>query len=156
MVVIIINTIIFDNKIFKKYDSMYYVSSDGQIYSFYKNGILKHYIDIDGYHRVDIHGEHIKVHRLVYHVWINKLKENEQINHKDDNKNNNNVINLYSGTQKDNIDDCFKNNHRVGNVKCILIYDKLENKIIRFPNCKEFLEYSGHPQKNGSFSRCKK
>lgn len=46
---------IIDGKEFKKYDNMYYISADGDVYSKYSHKCLKHNIDIDGYHRVDIH-----------------------------------------------------------------------------------------------------
>lgn len=51
--------LIFNDKIFKPYDNNYYVSNDGDIYSVYKKGLLKHNIDIYGYHRVDILGKQI-------------------------------------------------------------------------------------------------
>ena len=32
--------------------------------------------------------------------------------------------NLYCGTQKENIQDCFVNNHRVGRINKLIVYDK--------------------------------
>ena len=107
--------IIIENKILKPYDKNYYVSEYGDVYSLYSKKFLKHQIDCDGYHRVDIHSKHIKIHKLVYLTWIGNVKKGEQINHKDDDKNNNHYSNLYIGSQKENIQDCIKNNHRVGN-----------------------------------------
>ena len=147
--------IIYNNKLFKPYDEMYYVSADGDIYSTYKRGLLKHNIDINGYHRVDIHRKHIKVHKLVYLVWRGEIINGLQINHIDDNKDNNHYSNLYLGSQKDNIKDCCKNKHRVGQIKHIKVYDKLLDKVLEFPTIKSFLEYTGHPQSNGSLQRCK-
>ena len=83
------------------------------MYSKYKNGLLKHYIDHDGYHRVDIHSKHAKVHTLVYKTWVGEIPCGMQINHIDDDKDNNSVYNLYLGTQRDNIADCFDNEHIV-------------------------------------------
>ena len=145
--------LLYHGKIFKSYDKTYYVSNSGDIYSMYKRGILKHYIDKYGYHRVDIHGKHIKVHKLVYLTWNGDIPENKQINHLDDNKDNNYYKNLYLGTQKENIDDCKRNNHRLGNIKCLTLLDKDINKIIVFPSVKKFIEYSGHSNVNGSFSK---
>lgn len=145
--------IIIDEKIFKPYDEIYYISADGDVYSKYSNKLLKHYIDLDGYHRVDIHSKHMKVHKLVFLTWIGKLKDKEQINHKDDNKNNNHYTNLYAGSQKENIQDCVLNEHRKGNVWYLTIYDKEENKIITFCPASNFIEYSGHPNKNKSVKR---
>ena len=83
---------IFQGKEFRKYDEHYYVSADGDIYSTYKKGLLKHSIDLDGYHRVDIHSKHMKVHKLVYLVWGGPIPDGKQLNHIDDNKDNNSFI----------------------------------------------------------------
>lgn len=140
---------------FKSYDNMYYVSQYGDVFSLYKNGLLKHYIDLDGYHRVDIHGKHIKVHKLVYLVWHGSIPKNMQVNHLDDNKNNNYYKNLYLGTQKENISDCINNEHRIGNTQSVTVYDKKEDKIITFPSVKEFISYTGRNISNGSIAHCK-
>lgn len=138
---------------YKKYNDAYFVSRDGQAYSMFSHKKLKHLIDCDGYHYVDIHGKHKKVHQLVYHCWSTEPSLGKQINHIDDNKNNNHIDNLYAGTQKQNILDCFKNNHRVGN-KWILIVKELQSgKRFGFYPAKEFLKYSGHVQTNGSLKR---
>lgn len=146
--------LIFNDKIFKSYDNNYYVSNDGDIYSVYKKGLLKHNNDIYGYHRVDIHSKHMKVHRLVYLVWCGDIPTSMQINHIDDNKDNNYYKNLYIGTQQENICDCKRNSHRVGNVKSITVLDKLIGKQINFPSVKDFIIYSGHGNKSGSLNKC--
>lgn len=143
---------IYKNKEFKQYDDSYYISADGDIYSVYKKGLLKHNIDIDGYHRVDIHGKHMKIHRLVFMTWVGDIPDNLQVNHKDDNKDNNHFNNLYVGTQKQNIQDCITNKHRKGNVRQIDIVDKLFDEILHFDSIKEFLLYTGHHISNGSLS----
>ena len=149
------NEIIFDNKIFKRYDDMYYVSEYGDVYSKYSNKLLKHAIDINGYHRVDIHGKHMKIHKLVYMTWVNyNIPPGSQINHIDDDKDNNHWSNLYLGTQKQNIADCVRNKHRVGHIYSITILDKSCNKLIQFPSNKEFIKYSGHNISNGSITHC--
>ena len=85
--------IIIDKKILKSFDDTYYIGEYGEVYSTYSKKFLKQSIDLDGYPRVDIHGKHKKVHKLVYETWIGKLDDNEQVNHKDDNKlNYNNYI----------------------------------------------------------------
>lgn len=144
----------YNGKEYKKYDENYYVSADGDIFSKYSKKILKHYIDRDGYHRVDIHRKHIKIHKLVYLTWIGPIIDGLQINHKDDNKNNNNKDNLYLGNQYENIQDCIRNEHRVGNKQKVCILFIKENKIIEFETKKDFLNFVGHPQKNGSLSKC--
>nr|DAJ50624.1 MAG TPA: homing endonuclease [Caudoviricetes sp.] len=145
--------IVIDNKILKKYDSTYYVSEYGDIYSLYSNKFLKHSIDLYGYHRVDIHSKHIKVHKLVYLTWIGELPKNKQINHKNDNKDDNHYMNLYAGSQKENIRDCINNNHRVGFTHYLTIYDKKENKTLTFCPAYKFIEYSQHPCANQSVKR---
>lgn len=132
---------------------MYYISEDGDVYSKYSNKLLKHYIDHDGHHRVDIHGKHIKVHKLVYLTWVGELKQGEQINHKDDNKDNNHYANLYAGSQKENIRDCVCNEHRGGNVWHLVVYDKIEKKVLTFCPASDFIEYSGHSCQNKSVNR---
>lgn len=143
---------IINNERFKRYDDTYYVGEYGNIYSFYANKLLKHYITKDKYHRVDIHRKHIKVHKLVYLVWNGNIEDGLQILHKDDNKDNNHYSNLYLGTQSQNVSDCIKNGTRVGNITFLKILDKKLNKTIIFPNCKSFFEYCGRSYKNTSIS----
>lgn len=145
--------IIINEKIFKPYDKTYYISEYGDVYSTYSKKILKHNIDINGYHRVDIHGKHIKIHRLVYCTWVGNIDTDKQINHIDDNKNNNHYTNLYAGTQKENIRDCVLNHHRGGNIYYLTVFDKKEKKTITFSPANKFVEYCNHPCKNGSVKR---
>ena len=146
---------IYNGKVFKPYDDMYFVSADGDVFSTFKNGLLKQSVDIDGYRRVDIHRKHMKIHRLVYTVWVGEIPCGMQINHFDDNKENNHYQNLYAGTQKENIKDCVKNSHRVGNIQAVLVYDKASKKYLSFPSVKEFLSYTEHSVTNGSIAHCK-
>lgn len=123
----------------------YYVSADGDAYSTFSHKLLKHSIDHDGYHRIDVYlnhkQKHIKIHKLVYLVWVGPIPEGMQLNHIDDNKDNNHYTNLYLGTQKENIHDCFKNNHRVGNRITYLIRDNELNLDIQFPSIAEFRKF---------------
>lgn len=147
------NEIIINNIILKPYDKNYYISAKGDVYSTYSNKFLKHYIDLYGYPRVDIHKKHIKVHKLVYLTWIGEIPKGQQINHKDDNKLNIHFTNLYCGSQKENIQDCIKNGHRVGNLFYLTIKDKRINKILTFCPASNFIKYSKHSCKNGSLKR---
>ena len=141
---------LYNNIEFKPYDANYYVSASGDVFSTYKKGLLKHYIDCDGYHRVDIHSKHMKIHKLVFLTWIGEIPHGKQINHRDDDKNNNHYTNLYLGTQKENIADCMQNCHRVGRTCTITVLDKLYDKVLTFPSIKDFLKYTGHSVPNGS------
>lgn len=144
------------NQEFKQYDEHYYVSADGDVYSTYSHKLLKHYIDHDGYHRVDIHGKHIKIHKLVYLTWCGPIPNGCQVNHLDDDKNHNHYLNLYAGTQKANIADCHTNQHRVGNMQTVTIFDKHTGMITTYPTIKDFLETTGHSVQNGSLVRARK
>ena len=88
-----------NNKIFKRYDDRYFVSKDGEVFSTYCNRVLKWDIDKDGYPRLDIHGHPMKIHKMVWLTWVSKDLEGKQINHKDDNKLNASLDNLYVGNQ---------------------------------------------------------
>ena len=145
--------LIINEKVFKQYDKDYYVSEDGDVFSLYSKKILKHYIDLDGYHRVDIHSKHMKVHKLVYLVWVGNIHKGEQVNHIDDNKDNNNYTNLYVGSQKENIHDCMNNGHRQGNIWYLTVYDKEKDSMISFCPASQFIQYCGHPCHNQSVKR---
>lgn len=146
---------LFNNKEFKSYDNDYHVSIDGDVYSRFKNDCLKHSIDLDGYHRVDIHGKHVKVHKLVYKTWVGDVEPGKLVRHYDDDKNNNHVSNLVVGTQKQNIEDSIRNGHRElkGNTHTLIVYDKLVDERLTFCPAEKFIEYSGHSCQNGGLSR---
>lgn len=136
-----------EEKEFKQYkdNPTYYVSADGDVYSTFSKKLLKHYIDLDGYHRIDVYlnhkQKHVKIHKLVYLTWVGEIPEGMQINHKDDDKNNNNYKNLYLGSQMENIRDCFKNSHRVGHILSYQIYDSRCDLVIPFPSSSEVRKF---------------
>lgn len=146
---------IYNDKEFRPYDDEYHVSEDGDIYSTYINRCLKHAKDLDGYHRVDIHGRHMKVHKLVYNTWVGEVEPGMIIRHYDDNKDNNHISNLVVGTQKENIHDAIRNGHRDrgGRTHTLVVYDKLTNERLTFCPAEKFIEYSGHSCQNGGLSR---
>lgn len=145
--------IVIDNIELKPYDNTYYVSRDGDVYSLYSKKFLKWNIDKDGYPRVDIHSKHIKVHKLVYLTWVGRDLEGLQINHRDDDKMNPSVDNLYLGTQQENIQDCIANGNRVGNRRYLTVFDKEKNSIFTFSPVSDFIQYCGHPSRNGSVKK---
>lgn len=145
--------VVIKNKLFKMYDLNYYVSRDGDVYSVHSDKILKWNYDHDGYPRVDIHGRHMKIHKLVYLTWVSKQLNGMQINHVDDDKDNPSLSNLYLGTQKENMADKSMNGNAIGNTKYLTVYDKLNGRIITFSPIMDFIEYCGHPSKNGSVKR---
>ena len=153
------DSIFIKDKEYKRYlQTNYYCSQDGEVYSNFSQTILKKlYRKNNNHPYVDINfGEgqkHIYIHRIVFETWVRPLFPEEQVNHKDDNPENNNVNNLYVGTQKENIQDCFNNNHRMGNVWVLTVYDKEVQKTLTFFPANEFVPYSGHPCKNGGINR---
>lgn len=155
------NIIYIKDKPFKQFrNTKYFCSQDGEIYSDWSQKILKQGYRRSGnkkYAYIDINFEtgqkHVPTHRIVYETWVGPLKNGEQVNHLDDNSLNNNLSNLYAGSQKENIQDCFKNNHRVGNCWILTIFDKEKQKTITFCPAKDFIEYSGHSCQNGGVSR---
>ena len=82
------------------YEGIYQVSSYGRVKSFKKNKvkILKPQMHYKGYKFVTLHkngiGEKCKVHRLVAKAFIPNPNNYPVVNHKDENKSNNNVENL--------------------------------------------------------------
>ena len=154
-------SIIFNGKEFKqyRYNPNYFVSCDGEVFSNFSKKIIKNSVrgKEKQYYSVDItidHSQkHIPVHKIVYDTWVKKLEPNEQVNHRDDNSLNNNANNLYVGTQKENIQDCINNNHRVGNVFYLTVFDKKVGKVLTFAPSKNFIEYSGHSNKSGSLNK---
>ena len=144
---------IIDGIEYRKFDDRYFVSANGDIYSTFIGRCLKHSIDHDGYHRVDIHREHMKVHKLVYLTWCGAVPKGKQINHVDDNKENNHYLNLYLGDQVENIADCIENEHRCGNVFSIRVLNRHTGEIEQYPMIKDFLKSTGHSVSNGSLSK---
>lgn len=156
------NSIFFNEKQFNQYpkNKNYYVSRDGDVFSSISKKIIKQNLrgkDNKLYCSVDINidgkQKHIPVHKMVYESWVRELEPNEQVNHIDDNQMNNNLDNLYTGTQKENIKDCINNGHRVGNINYLTLFDKDKNKVISFCPANDFIEYSGHPNKSGSLQK---
>lgn len=79
--------------------SKYFITKDGEIYSTTTNCWVKPFLDKDGYKRIAIindEGKRIKhrVHRLVAMTYIPNPNNLPLVNHKDENKQNNNINNL--------------------------------------------------------------
>ena len=149
--------IIINKEVFKRYlDTNYYASKNGEIYSGVSKKIikpLKRNAKNKTYLYIDIKGKHTNVHRIVYIAWMGNLSDGEIVRHINDDSTDNRLCNLQSGTQKENIKDCFDNEHRVGHTYYLTLFDKELNDTITFCPAKDFIEYSGHPCGNGSLTR---
>lgn len=98
----------------------------------WKDRILRQKVTKDNCHRVDLWNKDghrtILVHRLVADAFLEPLGNTEMtVNHKDGNRNNNNVSNLEWLTIGDNIRHAFATGLNKSNVMCILI-DKHGNR----------------------------
>lgn len=91
----------------KDYEDKYQVSSLGRVRNKNTHRILKHGLNKNGYHRVNLYNESgMKskfVHRLVAQAFIPNLENKPEVNHVDEDKNNNMVSNLEWSTRKNNI-----------------------------------------------------
>lgn len=79
--------------------SKYEITKDGEVYSTTTNCWIKPFIDKNGYKRIALvndEGNRIKnpIHRLVAMTYISNPNNLPIVNHKDENKQNNNVDNL--------------------------------------------------------------
>lgn len=154
-------TISIKGKTFKQFkNTKYYCDENGNIYSDFSHKILspmKRGSDGKEYYYIDINfgdgQKHYPIHKIVYETWIGEIPSGSLVLHKDDNQFNNNFNNLYLGNQRENIMDCQKNRHRVGNTWILTVYDKQEKKTITFCPAYNFIEYSGHPCQNGNVKR---
>ena len=88
------------------YEGLYAITSCGKVWSYRSNKFLKPYIDIHGYHRVDLSKDgivkHYKIHRLVAETYIQNPENLETIDHIDGIKSHNHINNLQWMTSRDN------------------------------------------------------
>ena len=80
------------------YEGLYEVSNKGNVRNVRRNNIIKGFINTKGYIQVCLYKNGIRknftVHRLVAEVFIPNPYNLPQVNHKDEDKSNNNVDNL--------------------------------------------------------------
>lgn len=76
------------------FDDKYEICKDGRIYSKVRNKYLKPGINNNGYMYINDGNKNYLVHRLVAEKYIPNPNNYNQINHKDEDKTNNNVDNL--------------------------------------------------------------
>ena len=89
------------------YEDRYAATKDGRVWSYKRNKFLSPGMDKDGYLKILLYDgkrKSIAIHRVILMNW-NPVEnmENLQVNHKDENKQNNNLDNLEWMTCKENI-----------------------------------------------------
>ena len=95
----------------KRYEGLYQISSFGRVKSFKRKNsrILKPFFNKDGYLNVELRDSTsnkrkiISIHRLVALAFIPNPLNKPQVNHIDEIKTNNNILNLEWVTQKENM-----------------------------------------------------
>lgn len=84
----------------------YFITSEGRVYSIKRGKFLKYHLSNTGYYRVHLSlnnkSRKILVHRLVAEAFINNTFNKPFVNHKDENKLNNRVVNLNWCTNSEN------------------------------------------------------
>lgn len=130
-----------DNEIFKRIDDFpnYLISNLGNVYSLRKKSFLRPCDDGHGYlmlHLCKDNRQYVKkVHRLVAEAFIENPNCLTDVNHKDENKKNNNVNNLEWCTRKYNINYGSRTQRQIKTVsKPIKMLDKNTNEIIAIFN----------------------
>lgn len=117
---------------------MYQVDTNGNVYG--KNGNkLKYSINHNGYCIVNFYHNNkrkgFSVHTLIAKTFLENKENKTQVNHKDGNKQNNNIDNLEFVTAKENIEHSIKilGNDNIGvnnpNSRKIFGYDKNTNEL---------------------------
>lgn len=157
------NYIIYNRDVYKRQrDSSYYVDVTGHVYSTFCKRLInplqrytrgKNYYYIDVFNKETKKQQHIPLHRIVWEAWVDDIEVGMQVNHKDDNSLNNSLTNLYVGTQKENIEDCVKNEHRVGFVHKLVLYDKENDVELTFCPANDFYSYDGHSSVSKSLAK---
>lgn len=129
------------------YEKQYLISKDGDIYSIRRKKFLRHRISKFGYARVILKvnkvSKHYFVHRLVAETYIPNPHNLPQINHKDENKLNNNVNNLEWCTSSYNINYGSRNAKLSAKSKTVYQYDENHNLIASYKSCMEASKITG-------------
>lgn len=128
-------------------DTVYWVSSNGKVYSDYKKSWLNTAEHTWDHHiRYMLGKTHMSAHKLVYLTWVGEIPQGLQINHKDGNGMNNEYTNLYLGTQKDNIRDAINAGNRIGKCdsKSLVVLELSSNRILKFCPIQNFFKYDDY------------
>lgn len=108
---IIWKTVVYNGEAYNQFE----VSNDGQLRNVKTGTIYKQHINQKGYNQVYVSlgsrkiGKVFKIHRAVAEAFIPNPYNKDEVNHKDGNKNNNNVSNLEWMTASENVQHAYKN-----------------------------------------------
>ena len=94
----------------KGYEGLYQVSNFGNVKSLIRNKILRLSNSHNGYRLVSLQRKTFRVHRLVAEAFLDNTEKLPFVNHKDENKQNNNVDNLEWCTASYNLNYGDRNN----------------------------------------------
>lgn len=133
------------------YEGKYQVSNMGRIkfLKFKKIRILRSEKDVNGYLRVTLHKNGIikryKVHRLVAQAFIPNPNNLPQVNHKDEDKTNNNVSNLEWCDAKYNMNYGTARKRMIEKIQKVVIQIDINTNVIVniFPSVKEAKTQTG-------------
>lgn len=130
------------------YEGQYQASNFGKIRSFKRNKVrvLKQGKTRNGYYMVNLRRNNVKkyssVHRLVWSAFNGAIPEGLEINHRDEDKANNALLNLELVTRKENIN-FGTHNKRVSEKlsKPIQMLDENNNTVKTFNSLKEAAQF---------------
>lgn len=123
------------------YEGIYQISNKGRVKSLYKGSerILKPWNNGRGYYCIILCNDNVKktflLHRLVAQAFIPNLYNLSEVNHKDENKLNNCVVNLEWCTRQYNVDYSLS--------KAVIGIDKVSGLILEFPSTREAERQTG-------------
>jgi len=127
------NLIKLNVEVFRSVDGYenYAVSSFGRIKNTYTGKILKGSVNSQGYLRVNLYEDAIRklyyVHRLVACAFIQNSNDKQCVDHKDNNRTNNNISNLRFATSKENNQNRKLSSKNTSNIKGVH-FDKRRKK----------------------------
>jgi|SRR5690625_376505 len=140
-----------DNEVWKDvkdYEGIYQVSNLGRIKSFIRceGKILKGYVNEDGYIRIGLHKNRKRkifmVHRIVAQQFLDKRKPKQEINHKNGDKQDNNVKNIEWVTPSENSFHAW-NSGLHSRIRPVLQYDLKGNLVNRYKSGHEAMRETG-------------
>ena len=113
----------------ENYEGLYQISNFGNIKR--NNKILKPFKNTNGYYQIVLYKEckkkHCLVHKLVANAFIENKNNYKYINHKDENKLNNNINNLEWCTAKYNCNYGTRNERLSSPVLCVELNKKFKS-----------------------------